>query len=290
VRFAVIAVAAMLLLMSQQPITFDQVASLPARPPDHRIAYGKAPQQFGNLRLPKGEGRHPVVIFIHGGCYSAQYSIDHVAVAEQAIADAGYAVWSFEYRRVGDAGGGWPGTFQDVGAGADYLRMLAKQYPLDLNRVIASGHSAGGNFALWLAGRARIASGSLLHVDAPLPIAGVLALAPAGDLAEMHAKHGCGGVLDQLIGGSPAAFPDRYAAASPALPLGVPQAVIIGAHDSQFASFGRSYARIATSQGDTQLRLLDAPDAGHFDLIAPMTSTWNIVLKALREVVTGIAR
>jgi acetyl esterase/lipase len=278
-----VAVAAIVLLMSQPPITFDQVLALPSRAPDHRIAYGKGPQQFGNLRLPRDSGPHPVVIFIHGGCYSAQYSIDHAAAAEQAIADAGYAVWSLEYRRIGDAGGGWPGTFQDVGAGADYLRTLAKQYPLDLTRVIASGHSAGGNFALWLAGRARIAKGSPLHVDAPLPIAGVLALAPAGDLAEMHAKGGCGGVLDQLIGGSPAAFPDRYAAASPPVPLGVPQSIVIGAEDSQFASFGRSYAQLARSRGEIQLRVVEAPAAGHFDVIAPSTPTWPVVVTALHD-------
>lgn len=279
--------AAVILLMSQQPITFDQVLALSSRPPDHKIAYGKAPQQFGNLRLPKGNGPHPVVVFIHGGCYSAQYSIDHAAAAEQAIADAGYAVWSLEYRRVGDAGGGWPGTFQDVGAGADYLRTLAKQYPLDLTRVIASGHSAGGNLALWLAGRSRITKGGPLHVDAPLPIAGVLALAPAGELAEMHAKGGCGGVLEQLLGGSPSAFPDRYAAASAPMPLGVPHALIIGAHDSQFASFGRSYARLAKSRGDTQLRVIEAPAAGHFDVIAPSTSTWVIVKHALQDLLPG---
>lgn len=269
--------------MSQQPLTFDQLNSLPSRPPDHKIAYGTAPQQFGNLRLPNGGGRHPVVIFIHGGCYSAQYSIDHAAPAEQALADAGYAVWSLEYRRVGDAGGGWPGTFQDAGAGADYLRTLAKQYPMDLTRVIASGHSAGANLALWLAGRGRIAKNSPLHVDAPLPISGVVALAPAGDLAEMQAKGGCGGVIDQLIGGSPSSFPDRYAAASPPVPLGVPQSIIISAHDSQFASFGRSYAHLAQSRGETQLRVIDAPAAGHFEVIAPTTSTWAVVVNALHD-------
>lgn len=274
--------------MTQQPITFDQLSALPTRAPDHKIAYGNAPQQFGNLRLPKGSGPHPVVIFIHGGCYSAQYSIDHAAAAEQALADAGFAVWSLEYRRVGDAGGGWPGTFQDVGAGADYLRTLAKEYPLDLTRVVASGHSAGGNFALWLASRGRIANESPLHVDAPLPVAGVLALAPAGDLAEMHAKKGCGGVLDQLVGGSPSAYRDRYAAASAAFPLGVPSVMIIGAHDSQFAPFGHMYAALAQSHGEAKLRIIDAPDAGHFDVIAPTTSTWRLVTDSLRDLVSAI--
>lgn len=275
---------------SQQPLTFDQVAALPSRPPDHKIAYGTAPEQFGHLRLPKGTGPFRVVIFVHGGCYRAEYSIAHASALEQALADAGNAVWSLEYRRVGSPGGGWPGTFQDVGAGADHLRALAKQYPLDLTRVVAAGHSAGGNFALWLAGRSRIAKDSPLHVNSPLAIGGVLALAPAGDLIEMHEKSGCGGVVDALMGGSPASVPDRYRAASPGqlAPTGVPQALVIAAHDRAFAEFGRSYYRLAKSQGEPKITIVDAPAAGHFDVIAPPTSTWAIVSKALGELFSAL--
>lgn len=267
----------------QQTLTFDQVASLPSRPPDHKIAYGSAPQQFGHLRLPKGRGPHPVVIFIHGGCYSAEYSIAHAGALEQALADLGYAVWSIEYRRIGDPGGGWPGTFQDIAKAADYLKTLAKEYPLDLTRVVASGHSAGGNSALWLAGRARIAKSSQLFVNDPLAIAGVLALAPAGDFLEMHAKNGCGGVMEQLMGGSPASVADRYAAASPGqlLPTGVPQILIIGGRDVSFRSFGRSFAELARQKGETKLRAIEVPEAGHFDVIAPVTPAWSVVKQSL---------
>jgi len=269
----------------QQPLTFDQVAALPSRPPDHKIAYGSAPQQFGHLRLPKGSGPHPVVIFIHGGCYLAQYSIAHAGPLEQALADLGYAVWSIEYRRVGDPGGGWPGTFQDIAKAADYLMPLAKEYPLDLKRVVASGHSAGGNSALWLAGRARIAKDSPLYVRDSLPIAGVLALAPAGDFLDMHAKDGCGGVMEPLMGGSPAAVADRYAAASPGqlLPTGVPQILIIGGRDTSFASFGRSFVELARKKGETRLRAVEIPEAGHFDVIAPSTPAWKVVVRELAQ-------
>ena len=116
----------------QRPLPFDSVAALSAPAPDHRIAYGPGPLQFGNLRLPKRPGPHPVVLFIHGGCFLSQYSISHVAALEQAFADSGYAVWSIEYRRVGDDGGGWPGTFDDVARAADHLRSIADQYSLDL--------------------------------------------------------------------------------------------------------------------------------------------------------------
>lgn len=225
------------------------------------------------------------MLFIHGGCYRASYTIAHAAV-EQALADAGYAVWSLEYRSVGDPGGAWPGTFQDVARGADHLRALATQYPLDLTRVVAMGHSAGGNFALWLAGRKGIARDSALWVADPLPIQGVVALAPAGDLVEMHEKNGCGGMVDPLMGGSPETVPERYRAASAGelLPLGVPQAIVIAGSDEGFRHFGRSYAAKATAAGESQLHVVDAPGAGHFDVVAPVTATWPIVTRALGDV------
>lgn len=272
-------------MSDQQPLTFDQIAALHAPPPAHTIPYGPEPQQFGHLRLPKGRGPFAVVIYVHGGCYKAEYSIAHAAAAEQAIADAGYAVWSLEYRRAGDAGGGWPGTFQDLARGADHLRTLAQTYPLDLRRVVAAGHSAGGNSALWLAARRKVADDSPLYAADPLPISAVLALAPAGDFVEMYEKNGCGGIMESLMGGSPEKVPDRYRAASPGelLPIGVPQAIVIAAHDERFRDFGRSYAAKARAAGEDQLRIVDAPQSGHFDVIAPPTSTWPIVLRALAD-------
>jgi acetyl esterase/lipase len=273
--------------VEQQPLTFDQVAALHAPPPTHVIPYGPAKQQFGHLRLPKGPGPYPVVIYVHGGCYLAEYSIAHAGVTEQALADAGYAVWSLEYRRVGDAGGGWPGTFQDLARGADHLKTLAMQYPLDLARVVAAGHSAGGNSALWLAARPHIPKASPLYVGDPLRITAVLSLAPAGDFAEMHAKNGCGGVMDALMGGSPTSVPDRYRAASPGalLPIGVPQVVVIGGQDASFRDFGRLYAAKATAAGEAQLRVIEIPAAGHFDVVAPPTAAWTQVRRALDEII-----
>lgn len=275
---------------AQQPLTFDQVAALPAPPPGHVIPYGPAPEQFGQLRLPQGNGPFPVVIYVHGGCYFTEYSIAHAAAAEQAIADAGYAVWSLEYRRVGDRDGGWPGTFQDVANGADHLRTLAEKYPLDLSRVVSVGHSAGGNFALWLAGRSRIPQDSPLSLQNPIAIGGVLALAPAGDFGELHEQNGCRGVMDRLMGGPPASFPDRYRAASPGavLPVGVPLSIVIAGRDQSFKEFGRSLVARAMAAGETHLQVIDAPDAGHFDVVAPTTSSWPIVTTALHEVFARI--
>lgn len=270
-------------VQAQQPIGFDSVLALTAPRPAARVEYGVDPLQFGNLRLPAGPGPHPVVVFIHGGCWLPQYTIDHAAPLEQALADRGYAVWSLEYRRVGDPGGGWPGTFHDVAAGADHLRALADAFPLDLSRVVAMGHSAGGQFALWLAARGAIAPGHALHTDDPLEIHGVLGLAPAPDLEGLHAAGVCGNVIDGLMGGSPAAYPERYRAASPMqlAPIGVPQALVVGGLDTRWEPVGRAYYERAVAVGDTLVHLIAAEASGHFDMIAPTTATWPIVVDAL---------
>jgi acetyl esterase/lipase len=270
---------------AQQPISFDSLAAIAAPAPTQQIQYGSGPLQFGNLRLPKGRGPHPVVLFVHGGCYLSRYTIGHAAALEQAFADSGYAVWSIEYRRVGDDGGGWPGTFQDVAAGADHLRTLASTYSLDLTRVIAAGHSAGANFALWLATRGRLRSDSPLYVDTPLKISAVLALAPATDLEGLHTQGVCGNVIDKLMGGSPQSVADRYRDVSPTalIPVGVPQVVMIGGQDRSWGPSGRVYQRAVAAANDSLVRFVDAPAAGHFDIVAPTTSTWPLVMNALRD-------
>ena len=155
------------------------LASFLNPPADHVISYGEDDLQFGELRLPSGQGPFPVMVLIHGGCWLAQYDIAHIRKLAAAFTSEGIATWTIEYRRVGDPGGGWTGTFDDIDAGADHLATIAGQFNLDLNRVVVAGHSAGGHLAIWLANRPPQWS---VEVE---PVA-VLALAPAADLAYLH--------------------------------------------------------------------------------------------------------
>lgn len=270
---------------SQQLITAGSVGEFDWPSPDAKISYGDGEFQFGYLRLPEGSGPHPVIVFMHGGCWLSVFDIRYTGMGEQAFADAGYAVWSLEYRRVGNPGGGWPGTFLDVASGADHLVELAREYPLDLDRVIAIGHSAGGQLALWLAARGRIPSSSELYASEPLPIHGVLALAPAPNLATLHSSGACGPGVDGLMGGSPEARPERYQVGSPMqlMPVGVPQRVIVGALDAQFGSSGRAYFQAASAAGSSPVTLREAPESGHFEMVVPSTSTWPITLQELES-------
>lgn len=253
-------------------------------PADARIHYGEEPLQFGDLRLPPGDGPHPVMIFLHGGCWLSEYDIAHTSKLAAALAASGIATWSLEYRRVGDPGGGWPGTFEDVARGTDHLASIASDYALDVERVIVAGHSAGGQLALWLAAREAFPAGSPFAATPPVALRGVLALAPAADFAYLHEHGTCDRAVTRLLGGSPESVPDRYRWTDPVrfAPLAVPQIVLAGRHDETWSPPARRYARQAAARGD-DVTLIEAPDSGHFELIDPDSTTWPLVLRAARQ-------
>jgi acetyl esterase/lipase len=252
-------------------------------PEGPRRSYGSDPFQFGDLRLPAGSGPHPVAVVIHGGFWRFQFDLQHIARLAMALTAAGWATWNIEYRRLGNPGGGWPGTFQDVAAAADYLRQLAVDNALDLDRVLAVGHSAGGHLALWLAARSRIPKDSPLHASQPLPLRAVVALAGVADLRRAWELALSNKVVESLLGGSPAEVPERYASGSPVelLPLGVRQVLIHGTKDNIVPfEISQTYHRTAMAQGD-EATLIPLDGAGHFEVVAPETAEGRKVSEAL---------
>jgi acetyl esterase/lipase len=267
-----------------QGVPFSEVLKLPSRTPDARVSYGPAPQQFGELWVPPGPGPHPVAVVVHGGCWMSQYGQGHIRPVCSALAAAGVAAWCLEYRRVGDEGGGWPGTLEDVARGADHLRQLAKPHRLDLARTVAVGHSAGGHLALWLAARSRLPGTDPLRGTDPLPLKGVVGLAAIPDLARAATDKVCGDAVPKLLGGAPGDQPGRYATASPSglLPLGVPQQLVHGREDSIVPlAMSERYAAAAREKGD-RATLVAVEKAGHFDVIAPTSKAWPSVERAVK--------
>jgi acetyl esterase/lipase len=260
-----------------------ELAPLEEAPKGKIIAYGDGPLQFGELHLPSGPGPFPVVAMVHGGCWLPDYDYAHMRSLAVAIRDSGFAVWNIEYARVGNPGGGWPGTFLDVAAGADYLRKLSQDYPLDLDQVVALGHSAGGHLATWLAVRPKLTPNSDLYDADPLPLKGVLAMAPALEIEFVDRAHYCGDVVNGLMGGSPQEVPERYRDATPNahIPLGIPHTIFVGDYDG-IGLLGLAYYHTAAEAGDKLTQLVEAPESGHFEMIDPKTNTWPLVLDALR--------
>lgn len=264
------------------------VDALPSKAATARIPYGKDSLQFGDLRLPPGAGPFAVVVMIHGGCWQHGFaSLRNTTALADALRDAGVATWNIEYRRVDDPGGGWPGTLQDVGNAVDALRELAQGFPLDLSRVVLSGHSAGAHLALWAAARRRLPAGSPVASRDPLPVRAAVALGGPGDLEDFmtYGQRSCSQGVDGVFGGSSAAMPDRWRQGSPArlLPLGVRHRLVAGDADHIMPERARNaWIARARAAGDSA-DLVVVPDAAHFEVIAPTTRAWPLVRDAILE-------
>jgi acetyl esterase/lipase len=251
----------------------QSILDLPAAPPGVRIAYGSDALQFGELYSPEGKGPHPVAIVVHGGYWRARYDLRHIGHFCVALAKEGIAAWSLEYRRIGNAGGGFPGTLDDVKAGAAHVAKIAEKYSLDMRRVVATGHSAGGHLVLWLAQQQAV------------PLKGVVPLAPVADLRRAWELKLSDTVVADFLGGSPAQVPDRYRAASPIemVPMRVRQRVIHGDRDDVVpVEISRGYVEAARKSGD-DCTLTEPQGAGHFELIDPRSAAWGQVRDTIEK-------
>jgi acetyl esterase/lipase len=253
---------------------FSAVEALAADTPDHRIAYGTQPSQFVELWLPPATAAlPPVIVLIHGGCWLSAFGVDHIRPMAAALSDAGFAVWAPEYRRVGEPGGGDPGTLQDMGAMLAALTSKSP-VPLDTDRVILVGHSAGGHLALWTA--AQQGSPAAAATAGPR-VLGAVGLAAITDLASYAVLPGsCPPATLEFVGAAPAADPDRYRALSPAaLVMPVPIVLLQGEWDR--------IVPLAQAEAMPEARLHHVPQAGHFDLIYPPAPAFALLLRVLED-------
>lgn len=296
---------ATLLLMLSQPrmtsaqetLSWAEFQRLEPAEPGMRLSYGDLPQQFGELSLPPGAGPHPVAVVVHGGCWLSIADLTYMRHLSAALVAEGWAAWNLEFRRSDDSGGGWPGTFQDVGAGTDHLRELASRFPLDLGRVITVGHSSGGQLALWLAARPGLDSRDSVQTEvrgsAPLTVQGVIGLAAIADLEDFDQRtdRSCPRTaVPDLLGGVRAERPGRWAAVDPGgrLPLGVAQLLVTGELDGIVPlAHDREFGDRATAAGDT-VRVLGIPGAGHFEVVAPWTSAWETLRPSIVDFLRAI--
>jgi len=253
----------------------EDILNVPPPPADARIAYGNDPNQFGEIRLPKTKTPFPVVMNIHGGFWRAAYDLKHAGHLCAALTAKGIATWNVEYRRVGNPGGGWPGTFEDVRNAYRFIPQLAKRYNLDASKLLVMGHSAGGQLALCLAAH-------------ELSLKRVISLAGVVDLQQAWELHLGNDAVVGFLGGKPGEAHDHYHEADP-MQLSVPhtttQWLIHGAADDVVPSvLSRNYTEQKKRRGE-DVHYLEISTAGHFDLIDPRSRAWprveNTVLHEL---------
>ncbi len=249
----------------------DILTEPPPEEADARVEYGTEPLQFGDLRLPGGSGRHPLVVVIHGGYWQAIYNLIHAGHLCVDLARHGIATWNVEYRRLGDVGGRWPAVGEDVLRALAHVRVMAEDYPIDLDRIVVIGHSAGGQLAVW----------SSLHTDLPLravvSIAGVVDMQMLATIGDDH------GMIERLLGGSPRQRPDLWREASPRehLPWPTPTVLVCGTADVHWGP-NQAVAEAALATGG-DVELLPLPGAGHFEPVDPKAPEWHVVRAKIEE-------
>lgn len=277
-RFVALLAAVMELAMTTPLMNWPDLLGRPAPKADERIPYGLDRLQFVELWRPAGKGPFPVVVMVHGGCWQSHVAkatiMDYIA---GDLRDHGVAVWNLEYRGIDRPGGGYPGTFLDVAAGADAIKAEAARQHLDLKHVLVIGHSAGGHLALWLAARGAIPHSSPLHAAHPLHVDTAISLGGLPDLEAAATPPGdtCGPeTVPQLVGAAARNGEDPYSDTSPAR-LAQPRARIILINSSLDRIAPPDFAAAYKARVGGRVETITIPDEGHVELIAPGARSWT---------------
>jgi acetyl esterase/lipase len=279
--------------MAKTFLTPQDILKIPFTPAQQRIAYGNDAHQFGDLRIPKGSGPYPVLVVIHGGCWTSKFAnLDFMSAFSEEFTKAGMATWNIEYRCVDQTGGGWPGTFLDIGKAVDHLREIAPLYQLDLDSVVIIGHSAGGHLALWTGARHALKNDSDLYSPNPLVPKAVVNIGGPGDLRGfLSLQESCckDKVIHKLLGNFAEISEKNLAQASPfeLLPFAAKQILMTGEYDEAApVASQQAYVKRAKKLG-ADVESIVIKDAAHFEVIAPATDAWgtikNRVMKLFKE-------
>ena len=256
--------------ITKKIMVWDDLLSRPKPAPDVTISYGADALQVVDVWKPKGSGTHPAVVMIHGGCWQTVIAERDIMnwIADDLRAH-GVGVWNIEYRGV-DRGGGYPGTFEDVGAAADMFAAKRADYGFRKDApVVVIGHSAGGHLSLWLARRSGLAKGDALRGNAPLKVD--LAISQGG-LPDLRAQmtlpdHGCGTEAAAKMAGASQDKTEFARTSPPEMPKGRARELQFNNDLDSIAppSFGAAFgAEMVVTLGE-----------GHAELIAPETVSWG---------------
>ena len=242
----------------------DILTDPPPPAADARIAYGPEPLQFGDLRVPPGDGPFPLALVLHGGYWQAIYNLIHTGHLCEALRDAGIASWNLEYRCVGDPGGEWPAAAEDL-----TLALAPRPAPAaPTRRPRRPRRPLGRRPARALGGKARPAAGAWRWRRSPT-------------CATRSVRRGPESAPGRFMA------PEHFADGSPIelLPLGVPQILVHGTRDES-VPYEMSERYVAAAAGEAELVTL--ADSGHFEPIDPLAVEWPAVMSALERLLGAL--
>jgi len=257
-------------------VPYGSLKSLEQGKPSKKIAYGDDSLQFAELWLPKNgllknglpknglpknkQAKKPLVVFIHGGCWLNAFNIKHIYPASNALAQAGYPVWSVEYRRTGDKGGAWPGSYNDIIAA---IEKAKQQFEQD---IVLMGHSAGGHLAVLAAKH--------FAKNNDKQIKQVIGLAAISDIERYSTgTNSCQTATPSFMGGDYDKQATQYDLANPMKQGFHLNTVLIHGDQDNIVPLAQSI--------DTEQAVKVIKGAGHFDMIHPNSRAWQAIINTL---------
>lgn len=259
--------------ISQVP--YSALGVLPTSEADEQFSYGDDPLQT----IYTWHGRSSTnemyadkaLIFIHGGCWLNAYGYEHAKGMYHALAELGMGVYVTEYRRVGDEGGGWPGSLDDV---TQAISMALKRIENEgrYTNIYIAGHSAGGHLALLAAQSLSSSSLNLSRAN----IKRIIGLAAITDIQSYAMGHNsCQSATAKFMNGTPGDVPTAYQRATPRPTHGsLPITLLQGDADSIVP------ARHAVLSGTNQKII---KNGGHFDWLHPESTSFDALLEVISE-------
>lgn len=247
----------------------DDVLERSAREPDEVLKYGADPLQLVEVYLPAGSSSDdvlPLVVLVHGGFWRNRYDRVHLRPLAEALASAGVRVLLPEYRRVGDPGGGWPGSVDDV---RHVLRWAAGRSFAPASGPVLAGHSAGGHLVV------RALVGPSAPGAPEVPVRRVVSLAGVLDLAEAHRLGLSAGAVSEFLGPGGFEFLGHADPLSQPAPS-VPVVLVHGVLDDD-VPLAQSIAYRETHS----VELVELPHAGHYELIDPLAPEFTVIRRIL---------
>lgn len=239
---------------------------------DQYAAYWRANSMFDKTdkAYKTDKASKGVVVFIHGGCWLSAFDMSHAYAFATGLSQAGYDVWSIEYRRAGN-GGEWPVALEDIVLGLQKIEVLAED-GVNLEYISIVGHSAGGHLAAMLGLQLLdVLPNSVKQAD-------VIGLAAIIDVAKYaKGENSCQTATPKFMAGMPDEQPKAYYLAKPS------NFKAIGAKLGQFQLLqGTADTIVPESQAYHQnAETVKLDGVGHFDWIHPGSDAFKHLLKQL---------
>lgn len=200
-----------------RPILNSSAPPVGRMEPDIRYGFDSDRQRL-DVVVPRGSGPFPVLVYVHGGGFTAMDKKDYTRVA-RVFADAGYLVLNCNYRLA--PGWQYPAQLEDVSRAVAWALANARDFGGDPERLFLAGDSAGAKlsatYATVIGEDALARAFGVEHVQRPKSLSGLVLIYGAYD---------CETVLDSgfplisllmknYLGYETAEYQERAKAASP---------------------------------------------------------------------------